>query len=90
MNYQKEIFNIEEILFHFEMMAENFSFSSSEYFVSILNNLIDMYDPKTFVLNKTKAKRPTISNHFFSLEFKSSQDLSTCSIYFKINFIENT
>ena len=64
MNYQKEIFNIEEILFHFEMMAENFSFSSSEYFVSILNNLIDMYDPKTFVLNKTKAKRPTIPNHF--------------------------
>lgn len=43
--YRDNVFSIEQVLYHFEMMADSFTYSLAEYFVSCLDNLLDMYDP---------------------------------------------
>ena len=63
-SYRKWIFGLEEILFHIEMMIENFSYAQADYFVAALNRLIDMYNPTTYIHDAIIKKRVDHTNHF--------------------------
>ncbi|CAI2387791.1 unnamed protein product [Moneuplotes crassus] len=70
--YQSGIMNLEEILYHFEMMCTNFNFYQAEYFCRVFINLISKYNiddtgidaDNLMVKEQLKLMSSTVDNHF--------------------------
>lgn len=62
--YHKGISHLEEMLFHIEMMINNFSYLLGDYFVQSLENLIEVYNPNIYPVTYFQDKKQIITNHF--------------------------
>ena len=62
--FDKGVMYFEEILYHIEMMVGNFSYALAEYFITSLENLIEMYSQNIYPVTSFSDKKQFIGNHF--------------------------